>query len=78
MPRPPLLALASFTRYPQWLPPSGAILYVSSSDLPSYHTRHEFYETDEKLTLTVFDRGADPAIVNVKLQPRSVRSIPVD
>ena len=78
LPRPPLLASASFTRFPQWLPPSGAIPYVSSSNLPSHHTRHEFYETDEKLTLTVFDRGADPANVNVKLQPRSVRSIPVD
>ena len=22
--------------------------------------RHEFYETDEKLTLSVFDKGADP------------------
>ncbi|KAI0003703.1 SGS-domain-containing protein [Russula compacta] len=34
--------------------------------------RHEFYETDERLTLTVFDRGADPAYVNVKFQPRSI------
>ncbi|KAI9444779.1 SGS-domain-containing protein, partial [Lactarius indigo] len=34
--------------------------------------RHEFYETDEKLILTVFDRGADPAQVNVKFEPRSV------
>ncbi|CAA7265821.1 unnamed protein product [Cyclocybe aegerita] len=23
--------------------------------------RHEFYETDEKLTLSIFDKGADPA-----------------
>ena len=35
--------------------------------------RHEFYETDEKLILTIFDRGADPAQVNVKFEPRSVR-----
>lgn len=34
--------------------------------------RHEFYETDEKLTLTVFDRGADPAHINVQFQPRRV------
>jgi len=34
--------------------------------------RHEFYETDEKLTLTLFDRGADTAQVNVKFEPRSV------
>ncbi|KAA1471515.1 SGS-domain-containing protein [Dentipellis sp. KUC8613] len=33
--------------------------------------RHEFYETDEKLTLTIFDRGADPAQVSVKFEPRS-------
>jgi hypothetical protein len=40
--------------------------------LSSHHTRHEFYETDERLTLTIFDRGADPAHVNVKFQPRRV------
>ena len=34
--------------------------------------RHEFYETDERLTLSVFDKGADPAQVSVKFQPRSV------
>ncbi|THH19731.1 hypothetical protein EW146_g1482 [Bondarzewia mesenterica] len=34
--------------------------------------RHEFYETDEKLILTVFDRGSDPAQVNVKFEPRAV------
>ncbi|KAI0348599.1 SGS-domain-containing protein [Trametopsis cervina] len=34
--------------------------------------RHEFYETDEKLTLSVFDKGADPAEVSVKFQPRSL------
>jgi len=37
-----------------------------------FHSRHEFYETDERLTLTIFDRGADPVNVNVELQPRSV------
>ncbi|KAH9178692.1 SGS-domain-containing protein [Lactarius sanguifluus] len=34
--------------------------------------RHEFYETDEKLILTIFDRGADPTQVNVKFEPRTV------
>ncbi|OSX67541.1 hypothetical protein POSPLADRAFT_1176403 [Postia placenta MAD-698-R-SB12] len=34
--------------------------------------RHEFYETDERLTLSVFDKGADPAQVSVKFQPRSL------
>ncbi|KAL6309933.1 SGS-domain-containing protein [Sparassis latifolia] len=34
--------------------------------------RHEFYETDERLTLEVFDKGADPAAVSVTFQPRSL------
>ncbi|KAI0308232.1 SGS-domain-containing protein [Multifurca ochricompacta] len=34
--------------------------------------RHEFYETDERLIITVFDRGADPALVNMKFLPRSI------
>lgn len=34
--------------------------------------RHEYYETDEKLTLSVFDRGADPDAVSVQLEPRKV------
>ena len=32
--------------------------------------RHEFYETDEKLTLSIFDRGADPAAVSIEFLPR--------
>ncbi|PPQ80846.1 hypothetical protein CVT25_001971 [Psilocybe cyanescens] len=32
--------------------------------------RHEFYETDEKVTLSIFDRGADPAQVSIKFEPR--------
>ncbi|KAF8974055.1 SGS domain-containing protein [Flammula alnicola] len=32
--------------------------------------RHEFYETDEKLTLSIFDRGADPAEVSINFEPR--------
>ncbi|KAG6911979.1 hypothetical protein DXG01_000227 [Tephrocybe rancida] len=34
--------------------------------------RHEFYETDEYLTLSIFDRGADPAQVKVDLENRKV------
>ncbi|KJA29105.1 hypothetical protein HYPSUDRAFT_196528 [Hypholoma sublateritium FD-334 SS-4] len=32
--------------------------------------RHEFYETDEKVTLSIFDRGADPAQVSITFEPR--------
>ncbi|KAG6868595.1 hypothetical protein C0993_000621 [Termitomyces sp. T159_Od127] len=32
--------------------------------------RHEFYETDDALTLSIFDRGADPTQVNVKFGDR--------
>jgi len=32
--------------------------------------RHEFYETDEVLTLSIFDKGADPEQVSVSFQPR--------
>ncbi|KAI0726173.1 SGS-domain-containing protein [Fomitopsis betulina] len=34
--------------------------------------RHEFYESDERLTLSIFDKGADPAHVSVKFEPRSL------
>ncbi|KAJ8083974.1 Cochaperone protein [Marasmius tenuissimus] len=34
--------------------------------------RHEYYETDEKITLSVFDRGVDPADVSVKFEDRKV------
>ncbi|KIJ05492.1 hypothetical protein PAXINDRAFT_122225, partial [Paxillus involutus ATCC 200175] len=34
--------------------------------------RHEFYETDERLTLSVFDRGASPTEVSVKFEPRNL------
>ncbi|PPR05692.1 hypothetical protein CVT26_008933 [Gymnopilus dilepis] len=34
--------------------------------------RHEFYETEEKLTLSIFDKGADPAQVSVKFEPRKL------
>ncbi|TCD71560.1 hypothetical protein EIP91_008941 [Steccherinum ochraceum] len=32
--------------------------------------RHEFYETDDKLTLSIFDKGADPAKVSIEFGPR--------
>lgn len=32
--------------------------------------RHEFYESDERVVLSVFDRGADPAEVTVTFEPR--------
>ncbi|KAJ7783759.1 SGS domain-containing protein [Mycena maculata] len=34
--------------------------------------RHEFYETDERLTLSIFDRGADPGAVSIQFEPRKV------
>ncbi|KAL4069640.1 SGS domain-containing protein [Scleroderma yunnanense] len=34
--------------------------------------RYEFYETDETLTLSIFDRGADPDKVSVKLESRKL------
>jgi hypothetical protein len=33
---------------------------------------HEFYETDEKVTISIFERGADPEKVKVDLTPTSV------
>ncbi|KAL9716271.1 Cochaperone protein [Leucoagaricus gongylophorus] len=35
--------------------------------------RYEFYETDEKVNISVFDRNADPAQVNVLFEPRELR-----
>ncbi|KAI1797927.1 SGS-domain-containing protein [Ganoderma leucocontextum] len=32
--------------------------------------RHEFYETDETVTLSIFDKGADPEQVKVFFEPR--------
>ncbi|KAE9408112.1 SGS-domain-containing protein [Gymnopus androsaceus JB14] len=34
--------------------------------------RHEYYENDEKTTVSIFDRGADPEKVSVKFEPRRV------
>lgn len=35
--------------------------------------RHEFYESDEKVVISVFDKGADPAEVKVTFEARKVR-----
>ena len=35
-------------------------------------SRHEFYETDENLTLSIFDKGADLEQVKVSFEPRKV------
>ncbi|KAH9919086.1 SGS-domain-containing protein [Fomitopsis serialis] len=32
--------------------------------------RHEFYETDERLTISIFDKGADPQQVSVTFESR--------
>ena len=37
---------------------------------------HEFYESDDRLTISIFDKGADPAQVSVKFEPRSVSPVP--
>lgn len=34
--------------------------------------RHDFYETDEKLTISIFDKGADATKISVKITARSV------
>ncbi|KAJ7293556.1 SGS domain-containing protein [Mycena rebaudengoi] len=34
--------------------------------------RHEFYETDERLTLSIFDRGANADEVKVQFDPRKL------
>ncbi|KAF9787164.1 SGS-domain-containing protein [Thelephora terrestris] len=33
--------------------------------------RYEFYETDDRLTLSIFDKGVDPADVQIKFEPRA-------
>ena len=38
--------------------------------------RYEFYETDDKITLSIFDKGVDPADVQIKLEPRAVSISP--
>jgi len=38
----------------------------------STEPRHEFYETDERVTISVFDKGANPDEVSVKFTPTSL------
>lgn len=38
-------------------------------------SRHEFYETDERLTLSIFDKGADPEKVSIVFEPRKVSAL---
>jgi len=45
-------------------------LTITTLDVCLTSTRYEFYETDEKLTISIFDRGADPAQVSVKFELR--------
>ena len=54
---------------------SGTICVDELWRLTAGRDRHEFYETDEKLTLSVFDKGADPAQVSVQFGDRSVGNI---
>lgn len=44
-------------------------------DIRLISQRHEFYETDEKLTISIFDRGADPAQVSIAFEPRKVSNL---
>jgi len=34
--------------------------------------RHEYYENDERTTVSIFDRGADPEKVSIQFEPRKV------
>lgn len=43
--------------------------------IKSATTRHAFYETDEKLTLEIFDKGVDPAQISVVFKSRSVSAL---
>lgn len=56
--------------------PSGeaALICNIASLLRPYVTlfSHEFYETDDKVTISIFERGADPEKVKVDLTPTSV------
>jgi hypothetical protein len=36
------------------------------------NTRYEYYETDDRVTISIFDRGADPAQIAVKFDARKV------
>ena len=48
-------------------------LYNAPLVIPTeLESRHDYYETDEKVTLSIFDRGADPAQLSVVFEPRKV------
>jgi hypothetical protein len=38
--------------------------------------RYEFYETEDRLTLSIFDKGVDPADVQIKFESRGVSPDP--
>ncbi|KAF8516387.1 SGS domain-containing protein [Gautieria morchelliformis] len=37
-----------------------------------YEPRHEFYETDDGVTISIFDKGVVPENVSIELSPRSL------
>ena len=49
---------------------------IGPGTLTAVRHRHEFYETEDKLTLSIFDKGADPEQVKVSFEPRKVKSSP--
>ena len=46
----------------------------STRRLISPSRRHDFYETDEKLTLSIYDKNVDAAQASLEFKPRSVRT----
>ncbi|THH11190.1 hypothetical protein EW145_g793 [Phellinidium pouzarii] len=44
---------------------------IQVTDEPPSQPRHSFYETDEKLTLDIFDKGVNPGEVSIKFEPRT-------
>lgn len=48
------------------------LLFFYPTHKSTFLARHEFYESDERVVLSVFDRGADPAQVTVTFEPRKV------
>ncbi|KAH8120160.1 SGS-domain-containing protein [Phellopilus nigrolimitatus] len=49
-----------------------AVDAVEVTDEPEIEQpRHSFYETDEKLTLDIFDKGANPDEITVQFEPRA-------
>ena len=50
--------------------PAGAVLNPEILTCP--RCRYEFYETDDRVTLSIFDKGVDAADVQIKFEPRGV------